>query len=155
MAFGLRMNRALGQTSGRGPEEGKILMLKALIAACLALLLLVRSFVALAAEAQSDTPACAMTYAHARMIGESRAEADNRTRFSDFGGADAAAILKAINDGPPPRRVFIGERILVLEKLDSDNVRLVLFVGDCASVGTTMNENDWRKLKAIAFGEDY
>ena len=127
-------------------------MLKARAAAGFALLALSWHGVARAAEDQPDAPGCAMTYAHARAIGESRAAADDHTKFIDFGGADAVAILKAINDGPPPRRIFVGERILVLEAPASDHVKLVLFVRDCASVGTTMNEADWRKLKTAAFG---
>jgi hypothetical protein len=130
-------------------------MYRASVAGCFALLALLWSCVAQASGDQRDTPTCALTYAHARTIGESRAGAGDHIKFIDFGGADAVAILKAINDGPPPRRIFVGERILVLEAPDSDSVKLVLFVRDCASVGTTMNEEDWRRLKTTAFGQVY
>lgn len=126
-------------------------MFKASVAACAAFLTLALFDVAVVAEDQPVAPPCALTYEAARETGENRAATQDHTKFMDFAAAEAAALLKAINE-TPPRSHLIADHILVLDRPDSDSVKVALFSRDCVTVGTTMNEEAWRKLKAAAIG---
>jgi hypothetical protein len=67
----------------------------------------------------------------------------------DFAGADATVLLEAINDAPP-RSHLTADHILVLERPDSDSVKIALVSHDCVTNWTTMSEEDWRRLKVAA-----
>ena len=126
-------------------------MFKASVAACASFLAIALFEAAVAAEDQPVAPPCALTYEAARETGENLAATQDHTRFMDFAGAAAVALLKAINE-TPPRSQLIADHILVLERPDSDNVKIALFSRDCVTVGTTMNEESWRKLKTAVIG---
>jgi hypothetical protein len=122
------------------------LMLRVAFAAVIAFAL---TAVALASDDVPATP-CFMTYERAKAIGESRSSAEDNTTFMDFSGADATALLKAIND-MSPKSELTAERILVLERPDLNKVKLALISAGCVSHATTMSEQEWRKLRTQAF----
>lgn len=99
-------------------------------------------------DAPAAAPSC-MTYEKAKAIGEDRASAEGNTKFMDFGGADATALLKAIND-EPPQSALTAERVLVLERPDLDEVKLALVAAGCVTHATVTSEQEWRKVRKQA-----
>jgi hypothetical protein len=145
-----------GRQSSRGEQPRGPAMLEnamtkvwggALIAALMAAPLTAR-----ADEAPRWTPTC-LNYAEARAAGERAAALDPEARFFDFGGADAADLLKAINDEPPRSEIFAGERILVLERPGKDIVEFGVVRDGCFIGPGKISESVWSDLKRAAFGE--
>jgi hypothetical protein len=126
---------------------------KASAGACAASLALALFDAAMAKEDQPVASPCALTYEAARNRGESSAAHQDHARFTEFAGDEAAVLLEAINNAPP-RSHLVADHILVLERPDSDSVKVALVNHDCVTNWTTMSEKDWRKLKVAALSGD-
>jgi len=123
-------------------------MLKAAFAVVIALAPTAPAF---AADEVPAAPSC-LTYENAKAIGEDRASAEHNTKFMDFGGEDATALIKAIN-ATPPESDLAAERVLVLERPDLDEVKLALIVAGCVTHAAVTSEQEWRRVKTQALVE--
>ena len=80
------------------------------------------------AGAQEDRGApltCSFTYERATAIGHAAASTDPMNVFTDYGSAEAAKLLAAINTLPPVT-AYPAEHILVIERTDDDFVMIAL-----------------------------
>jgi hypothetical protein len=121
---------------------------RAALAACLAS----APAIARAADRESWAPPC-LTYEEARAAGEKAAALDPSAKFFDFGDNEARALLKAINAAPPTTQIFLGERILVLERAEKDAVEFGIVHDNCFKGPGKITEAVWGDLKRAAFGE--
>jgi hypothetical protein len=107
---------------------------------------------ALADERQSWEPPC-LSYEEAKAAGEKAAALDPSAKFFDFGDDQARALLKAINAEPPATQIYLGERILVLERLEKDAVEFGIVHDGCFKGPGKITAAVWGDLKRAAFGE--
>jgi hypothetical protein len=108
--------------------------------------------IAMADERESWAPPC-LTYDEAKAAGEKAAALDPGAKFFDFGDDQARALLKAINDEPPTTQILLGERILVLERVEKDAVEFGVVHEGCFKGPGKITEAVWADLKRAAFGE--
>jgi hypothetical protein len=104
-----------------------------------------------AAHAEDAKPACEMPYDEAVGYGRRAVAEDPSAVFIDYGGEEAAALLKGINAFPPASE-WAAEHILVLERPE-DSVIVGLVHEDCLTRAFKIPHDDWATVRRSAIGD--
>lgn len=94
---------------------------------------------------------CPFTVGEATAVAQARKLTEPAASFKDYGGPDAAALLKAINDDPP-QTDYVAFHILVFARPDLGAVRVQLAIKGCVRRATTLTTDRWLALRDAAFG---
>ena len=108
------------------------------------------TFSALAIE-QAVAANCGLTYYEARAVGLVAQDNDSTAKFIEFNGDDAKALAGLLYASQPEPDVKI-DHVLVIERANSDFVKVALVANGCVFRFVNTSEQEWVKWRQAALG---